>query len=109
MYSEPNTEGATWWNNTPVIAGANFLHSRKLGNWDLTFGGNLNYDEGYMGAPILDPYIAQSFPDTVSNFTNEQMRSKRARINFNIRHRSKKMRGLSYGVNGNAMLSESPM
>lgn len=54
MYSEPNTEGATWWNNTPVIAGANFLHSRKLGNWDLTFGGNLNYDHGYMGAPVQE-------------------------------------------------------
>src|SRR5690554_56926 len=110
MYSYPRDTGQIWQDNRPsLISGANFLHSRKLGNWDLTFGGNLNYDEGYMGAPILDPYIAQSFPDTVSNFTNEQMRSKRARINFNIRHRSKKMRGLSYGVNGNAMLSESPM
>ena len=110
MYSYPNDTSQIWQENRPsIISGANFLHSRKQGNWDLTFGGNLNYDEGYMGAPVLDPYIAESFPDTISNFTNEQMRSKRARINFNIRHRSKKMRGLSYGLNGNGMLSESPM
>jgi iron complex outermembrane receptor protein len=110
MYSYPRDTGQIWQENRPsLISGANFLHSRKLGNWDLTFGGNLNYDEGYIGAPRLDPYIAQSYPDTVSNFTNEQMRSKRARINFNIRHRSKKLSGMSYGLNGNAMISESPM
>lgn len=110
FYSYPQDSSQIWQDKRPsMISGANFLHSRKLGNWDITFGGNLNYDEGYMGAPRLDPYIAQSFPDTVSNFSNEQMISKRARINFNIRHRSKKMKGLSYGINGNGMISESPM
>jgi iron complex outermembrane receptor protein len=110
FYSYPSDSSQIWQDNRPsLISGANFLHSRKMGNWDITFGGNLNYDEGYIGAPRLDPYIAQSFPDTVSNFTNEQMISKRARINFNIRRRSKKLKGLSYGLNGNGMLSESPM
>ena len=37
------------------------------------------------------------------------MSSKRARINFNIRKRSKKLQGLNYGVNGNVMLSQSNM
>ncbi|WP_165779293.1 TonB-dependent receptor [Brumimicrobium salinarum] len=110
IYSYPGDTAQIWQEKHPsIISGANFLHSRKIGNWDITFGGNLNYDEGYIGPPIQDPYIEESFPDTISNFTNEQMRSKRARINFNIRHRSKKMRGLSYGINGNGMLSESPM
>lgn len=109
FYSYPSDTSQIWQDRPSLISGANFLHSRKMGNWDITFGGNMNYDEGYIGAPRLDPYIAQSFPDTVSNFTNDQMTSKRARINFNIRRCSKTLRGLSYGLNGNGMLSESPM
>jgi iron complex outermembrane receptor protein len=34
------------------------------------------------------------------------MSFKRARVNFNLRYRSKKLKGLSYGLNGNAMLSQ---
>lgn len=109
MYSYPNIEGARWQQRPSLIEGANFLHSRKVGNWDLTFGGDLSYDEGYMGPPILDEDIAQFFPDTISNFNNAQMRTKKARINFAVRHRSKKYRGLSYGINGNGMLAQSPM
>ena len=110
FYSKPSQEGATWWNDFPLITGVNFLHSRMIKNFDLVVGGNFNYDHGYMGPPIQDSLIAASpFVDTVSNFTNSQMASKRARINFNTRHRSKKIRGLSYGINGNAMLSETNM
>ncbi|MEX2483972.1 MAG: TonB-dependent receptor [Brumimicrobium sp.] len=109
FYSFPRDTAQRWKENPSLISGANFLHSRKIGNWDLVLGGNVNYDEGFIGPPVQDPYIEQSYPDTISNFSNEQMRSKRARFNFNLRHRSKKMRGLSYGLNGNGMLSESPM
>ncbi len=109
-YSYPPHKNQIWQDGRPsLIAGANFLHSRKAGNWDLTFGGNFNYDEGYIGPPVLDPYIAQTFPDTVSNFNNAQMRSQRARFNFNIRRNDKKIQGLYYGLNGNAMVSHSPM
>src|SRR5690554_317866 len=109
MYSKPSIAGASWWNDASVIAGANFLHSRKLGNWDIVLGGNLNYDHGYMGAPVQDSLVEAMYPDTISRFSEKQMISKRARINFNIRHRSKKFKGLSYGVNGNFMVAESPM
>ncbi|MFA5574664.1 MAG: TonB-dependent receptor [Brumimicrobium sp.] len=109
FYSKPSIEGATWWNEAPIIAGANFLHSRQAGNWDIVVGANLNYDHGYMGPPIQDSLIEVYFPDTISNFSERQMVSKRARVNFNIRHRSKKFRGLSYGINGNVMMAESPM
>ena len=109
IYNYPKDTSQIWQDRPSLISGATFLHSRKLGNWDLVLGGNLDYDEGYMGPPKLDPYIAQSYPDTVSNFSNEQMRSKRARINFKLRRRSKKLRGLTYGINGNGMISESPM
>lgn len=110
MYSRPNQEGATWWNDFPLISGANFLHSRMIKNLDLVVGGNVNYDHGYIGPPIQDSVIAASpYADTVSNFTNQQMGSKRARVNFNIRYRSKKLKGLNYGVNGNFMVQQTNM
>ena len=104
FYSEPNIEGATWWDNAPLITGANLLHSRRIGNLDVVLGANLNYDHGYIGAPVTDSLVIK---DTISNFTEEQMASKRARLNFNLRYRSKKFNGLNYGVNGNVMYSES--
>jgi outer membrane receptor protein involved in Fe transport len=108
FYSKPNVEGATWWDDAPLITGANFLHSRKVKNWDIVVGGNLNYDHGYIGPPVEDSSIqASQYADSITNFTNSQMQSKRARVNFNIRHRSKKYRGMSYGLNGNAMISQS--
>jgi outer membrane receptor protein involved in Fe transport len=106
VYSSPGDD-QQWWDGVPVIVGANFLHSRKAGNWDLVFGGNINYDHGYIGPPVLDSFIAQTYPDTISNFSNNQMAAKQGRFNFNAKHRSKKYRGLSYGLNGNGMLRES--
>jgi len=109
FYSKPSIEGATWWKDAPMIAGANVLHSRIAGQWDLVIGANFNYDHGYQGPPVQDSLVEKYFPDTISRFSEKQMIAKRARVNFNIRHRSKKYRGLNYGVNGNFMVSESPM
>lgn len=109
FYSKPDIEGATWWKQTPIIAGANVLHSRMIGNWDIVLGANLNYDHGYMGPPVQDSLVEAFSPDTISNIKEREMVSKRARINFNIRRRSNKLRGLSYGINGNFMSSESPL
>lgn len=105
FYSRPNVENATWWTDLPVISGANFLHSRQIKQWDIVVGGNLNYDHGYIGAPKTDPFVE----DTISPFSDRQMASKRARINFNLRRRSPKVKGLSYGINGNIMLAETNM
>ncbi|MBB77859.1 MAG: hypothetical protein CL844_02520 [Crocinitomicaceae bacterium] len=110
LYSNPSEKDALWWDNLPLISGVNFLHSRMIKNLDLVIGGNFNYDHGYIGPPIEDSIVANGLsPDTVSNFNESQMSSKRARINFNIRHRSKKYKGLSSGVNGNIMLSSANM
>ena len=108
-YSKPSIEGADWWEDYPGIHGINFLHSRMIRNLDVVVGGNLNYDHGYIGPPITDSVVAEYFPDTVSNFTEKQMASKRARFNFNIRYRSKKIKGLNYGVNGNFMVAHTNM
>lgn len=106
MYSTPSIDSATWWNNAPLIYGVNFLHSRMIKNLDLVVGGNFNYDHGYIGPPQTDKFVS---PDTISNFNEQQMGSWRARLNFNLRHRSKRYKGMSYGVNGNVMYSESNM
>jgi iron complex outermembrane receptor protein len=109
-YSQPGIENATWSENYPGIHGMNFLHSRIIkNNLDFVIGGNLNYDHGYIGPPITDSIVATMFPDTLTNFTEKDMISKRARLNFNIRYRSKKIKGLNYGVNGNFMIAHSNM
>lgn len=103
MYSSPSIDGAKWWSGVPLITGANVLHSRQIKNLDLVIGANVNYDNGFYGPPRPSEFVK----DSITNFSPAQMASKRARINFNIRYRSKKIRGLSYGVNGNGMFSES--
>ncbi len=104
LYSKPSIEGADWWTGTPLISGANFLHSRRVGNLDVVLGANVNYDHGYMGPPKTDSLV---YEDTISNFTEKQMASKRARFNFNLRYRAKKYKGLSFGINGNVMVAQS--
>jgi outer membrane receptor protein involved in Fe transport len=103
LYSTPNVEDSKWWGNYPGIHGVNFLHSRIINNLDLVIGGNLNYDHGYIGPPVVDSIVSTVFPDTVSNFTERDLVSMRARINFNLRYRAKNIRGLNYGLNGNFM------
>ncbi|MFT5859347.1 MAG: outer membrane receptor protein involved in Fe transport [Flavobacteriaceae bacterium] len=104
FYSKPSIDGADWWAAAPLISGANFLHSRRIKNLDLVVGGNINYDHGYIGPPVIDTLV---FPDTISNFSESQMSSKRIRFNFNLRYRSKKYKGLNYGINGNVMFAKS--
>jgi iron complex outermembrane receptor protein len=90
FYSAPSVPGAKWWTDFPLITGANFIHAKAYNNWDVVVGGNVNYDHGYIGAPKPGQYVI----DTISNFTDRQMAMKRARLNFNIRHRSSKITGL---------------
>ena len=105
IYSAQAVPGAQWRTDFPLITGANFIHAKAYNNWDVVVGGNVNYDHGYIGAPKPGQYVI----DTISNFTDRQMAMKRARVNFNIRHRSSKITGLSYGLNGNVMLAQGNM
>jgi len=109
FYSVPNSPNSKWWNQYPGINGLNFLHSKMYGNLDLVVGGNLNMDHGYIGPPITDSLVATVFPDTLSNFTEKELISKRARLNFNLRYRSQKIKGLNYGLNGNFMAMHTNM
>jgi iron complex outermembrane receptor protein len=116
FHSAPNDPAQKWWGENDsttlplfdryaFIHGANFLHSRIIKeNTDLVIGGNINWEHGYLGAPIKGEEVI----DTVSeNFTDQQMQSEKVRLNFNLRHRNKKYKGLSYGINGNIMMSKT--
>ena len=105
VYSAPKNEAAKWWDDTPLYSGINFFHSRIIKqNLDLVIGGNVFYDHGYIGPPeIKDPLVI----DTLTNFTNDQVKKYRGRLNFNLRYRSKKIKGLNFGVNGNAMFTKT--
>lgn len=82
IYGDPDRGAIQWWGNyNPVYTGTRFLHSRQLGQLDLTFGGHISSDNGYR------------------EFENEE----RYRLNANLRYRDKKVKGLSYMFNVNYM------
>ncbi len=74
-----------WWGNSPPMnSGMDFFHSRRINNFDLVIGGNIFMDEGYRRGEY----------------------EHRGRINVNTRYRSKKITGLSYGINVNTMYTD---
>lgn len=106
FYSSPENDSANWFGEDyPYIHGINFLHARIIKKQtDLVIGGNMNFDHGYIGGPIIGPYV---FDTTLIEYTNREMASSRYRINFNLRHRSKKIQGLQFGINGNGMYNNT--
>jgi len=71
-------------NKRRAFKGIEFLQAMKFDNLDLSLGGNIFLDDGYRMGEILD----------------------RKRFNINSTYKSKKIEGLSYGVNAN-LLSQS--
>lgn len=104
LYDTPGHEPAQWWDaNNPVFGGANFFHSRQFGQLDLVLGGNAFSDAGYVGPePIPADTIAVD-PYRLGPGGYEH----RVRFNTGLRWRSKKVTGLSFGVNANVMKSRS--
>jgi len=82
VYGNPKRSAIKWWGNVqPIFTGTQFFHSRMIGNFDLVVAGNVFSNNGY----------------------RENDNEQRARINFNIRWRNKKVQGLTYGLNCNYM------
>jgi iron complex outermembrane receptor protein len=102
FYTTPPPPGVKWWDGVNYLAGASALHSRQLGDGytDLVVGAIFMTDRSYIGAPIPDPYVTQ----TGDSISDEDMINRRARVNFNLRRRSKTIKGLNFGLNGNVML-----
>ena len=105
FYSAPSDRSMKWWEGYPYITGFNFLHSKKYGNIDLVLGGNVDLDHGYTGAPVPGPLVV----DSISDFSDREMRMQKYRFNFSLKRHSKKYKELNYGLNGNFMLNKAPM
>lgn len=81
IYDNPKRGNLKWWDSNPTTNGSSFYHSQKAGNFDLVASGNVFNDEGYRkGETEL-----------------------RGRFNINVKYNFKKVKGLSVGVNSNAM------
>ncbi len=103
-YDSPGHAPARWWgDNAPVFGGANFSHARQVGKLDLVLGGALFADAGHVGPDPQDPDSLAADPFSLTPGGYER----RARFNFGTRWRNSKVKGLSYGLNGNAMESRS--
>ncbi len=105
MYSTPATKEAKWWDGIANFSGMNFFHSRKIGQLDFVFGGNVLYDHNYIGPPIIETGKDSSFQNY--SISEKDVQDRKARVNFNLRYRFKKVEGLAVGVNGNFMLSHT--
>jgi outer membrane cobalamin receptor len=81
LYMDPARKELIWWDKRPSFSGASVFHSRKAGNLDIVCSYNGYDDAGY----------------------RENEWERRNRINLNLLYRPKKIPGLSYGVNSNAM------
>jgi len=65
--------------------GIEFLHAQKIKTLDLTVGGNIFKDDGYRMGEITE----------------------RKRFNFGLKFKNPKIKGLSYGANGNFLFQTS--
>lgn len=88
VYGNPRREEIQWWTFNPFYSGIDFSHSRIINqNTDLIVGGSVYGEQGFkQGA-------------------SEQ----RARMNAQIRQRSKKIEGLTYGFNTSAQVQRQSL
>lgn len=115
FYAKPRRPAENWYGDSSYqgFTNVNFMHSRKMGNWDLVVGANLNVDQGYIGSAPKMKYMpdamkqALHMTDSFPVYSNADLLKVRGRVNFNLRHRNPKIKGLTYGVNGNFMYNKT--
>jgi iron complex outermembrane receptor protein len=106
LFSTPKTSEAKYWSGMPMKTGGSFLHKRKIGNLDFVIGGYFLGSDGHLG-PQRDS-TAGAFTNGYNPFSADRYEAEtRGRMNVNLRYKSKKITGLSYGVNTNWSLSNS--
>ena len=99
-YSKPERAYATPWSGmSPLVYGITLTHSQKFDNIDLTGGISYYKDQGYIGGSPEGKVADSVF--------NKGQYNNRVKFYFNTRVRSKKIEGLSYGLNGNFMYQEN--
>lgn len=106
FYSRPQSDSSVYWNSTPMRSGVNFLHTEKFGRLDFVLGASYLGDDGHLG-PMRDTATG-AFEDRYNPFTVDRYNANnRMRMNTNLRYRSEKIQGLSYGLNTNWSISNS--
>lgn len=87
IYTNPKIKEARWWDKvySPTLTGAFFSHRQKVKNVDVVVGAHASSDLTY-----LQRGQRQAF-----------------RANFKTRVQNKKLKGLSYGLNGSAQYQQS--
>ncbi len=101
MFTPPKDSEMQWWNGWNYIAGVSFLHARQFGKKksnDIVISGIIDQNRSYIGAPLPGAYALDS-----NDIDDNEMRNAKYRLNLNYKHRSQKIKGLSYGLNGNLM------
>lgn len=115
IYDAPKRNGLHWWGDTKPLDlyfgtihmtdekrrfhGLSFSYAEKKDNRGLVIGGNIYSNDGYKGGfvtNINDEKFGQSIP----------VSEKWGRFNFSTETNSKKISGLTYGINGNLMFSD---
>jgi iron complex outermembrane receptor protein len=101
-YSKPERKYSTPWSGmNPLVYGITVTHSQKFDNIDLAGGVSYYKDQGYIGGTPEEKLKA------ADTFYNQGQFNNRVKLYFNSRVRSKKVEGLSYGLNGNFMFQEN--
>ncbi|MFM9004646.1 MAG: TonB-dependent receptor plug domain-containing protein, partial [Flavobacteriales bacterium] len=106
IFSTPQNTQSVYWNGHLQRSGLSFLHLQKFGQLDVTLAANLVGDDGHLG-PQRDS-LTGAFENGYNPFTADRYNANsRARLNTNLRYRSKKHDGLSFGLNTNWNISNS--
>ncbi len=106
VFSTPQNTSSVYWSSSLQRSGLSFLHLQKFGQLDVTLAANLVGDDGHLG-PQRDTATG-AFDNSYNPFTVDRYNANsRARMNANLRYRSKKVTGLSFGLNTNWNTSNS--
>ena len=95
-YDKAKRASLNWWSATkiqPTEKGFNFNHSRKIKNLDLDFGVQIHESDGFQG--LLDTLTSNT--DTIPRI--HHLGNDRVRIFLNTSIDSRRIKGLSYGLN----------
>tara|TARA_Y100001954_G_scaffold235561_1_gene293648 strand:- start:314 stop:2761 length:2448 start_codon:yes stop_codon:yes gene_type:complete len=86
LIDKPKREILNWnGEKRRAFKGIEFLHSMKINMLDLSLGGNIFKDDGYRFGEVTD----------------------RKRFNINSNYKSKKIKGLSFGINSNFLFQST--
>lgn len=87
LYDTPGYENARWWDKTtsPAFTGAFLSHRRKMKNFEFVFGAHASSDATYL----------------------QRGHRQALRANIKTRYKDQKLKGLTYGINGNVQFQQS--